>query len=156
MGWNELLIYELINLKSISFWLGINLPIDQTVKVSQTAKLNVPHRLTVFKIKSEMQTCRTETQFFQNLYMVKKESLPDGPKYCGPALILKNAPIEEKEILGRDSSAYKLWVAWEVLRWLMKFRELCSGGFHPKWVTPPYHGFFNVNTPPNSQNSKRH
>ena len=35
----------------------------------------------------------------------------------------------------------KLWVAWEVLRWLMKFRELCSGGFHPKLVTPPYHGF---------------
>ena len=46
----------------------------------------------------------------------------------------------------------KLWVAWEVLRWLMKFRELCSGGFHPKLVTPPYHGFLNVNTPPNSQN----
>ena len=50
----------------------------------------------------------------------------------------------------------KLWVAWEVLRWLMKFRELCSGGFHPNLVTPPYHGFLNVNTPPNSQNSKRH
>ena len=49
-----------------------------------------------------------------------------------------------------------LWVAWEVLRWLMKFRELCNGGFHPKLVTPPYHGFLNVNTPPNSQNSKRH
>ena len=49
----------------------------------------------------------------------------------------------------------KLWVAWEVLRWLMKFRELCSGGFHPKLVTPPYQGFLNVNTPPNSQNSKR-
>ena len=50
----------------------------------------------------------------------------------------------------------KLWVAWEVLRWLMKFRELCSGGFHPKLVTSPYHGFLNVNTPQNSQNSKRH
>ena len=50
----------------------------------------------------------------------------------------------------------KLWVAWEVLRWLMKFRELCSGGFHPKLVTSPYHGFLNVNTPPHSQNSKRH
>ena len=48
----------------------------------------------------------------------------------------------------------KLWVAWEVLRWLMKFRELCSVCFHPKLVTPPYHGFLNVNTPPNSQNSK--
>ena len=46
----------------------------------------------------------------------------------------------------------KLWVAWEVLRWLMKFRELCSGGFHPKLVSPPNHGFLNVNTPPNSQN----
>ena len=52
--------------------------------------------------------------------------------------------------------AMKLWVTWEVLRWLMKFRELCSGGFHPKLVTPPYHGFLNANTPPNSQNSKRH
>ena len=33
----------------------------------------------------------------------------------------------------------KLWVAWEVLRWLMKFQELCSGGFHPKlgYVTLP-------------------
>ena len=50
----------------------------------------------------------------------------------------------------------KLWVAWEVLRWLMKFQELCCGGFHPKLVMPPYHGFLNVNTPPNSQNSKRH
>ena len=50
----------------------------------------------------------------------------------------------------------KLRVAWEVLRWLMKFRELCSGGFHPKLVTPPYHGFLNMNTPTNSQNSKRH
>ena len=55
-----------------------------------------------------------------------------------------------------SSGVMKLWVAWEVLRWLMKFRELCSGGFHPKLVTPPYHGFLNVNTPPNSQNSKRH
>ena len=48
----------------------------------------------------------------------------------------------------------KLWVAWEVLRWLMKLRELCSGDFHPKLVTPPYHGFLNVNTPPNSQKFK--
>ena len=35
----------------------------------------------------------------------------------------------------------KLWGACDVLRWLMNFRELCSGGFHPKLVTPPYHGF---------------
>ena len=31
----------------------------------------------------------------------------------------------------------KLWVAWEVLRWLMKFRELCSGDFHPKLLRHP-------------------
>ena len=35
---------------------------------------------TVFKIRSE--TCRTVAQFFQNLYMIKKESLPDRPKFC--------------------------------------------------------------------------
>ena len=34
----------------------------------------------VFKIRSE--TCRTEAQFCQNLYMIKKESLPDRPKFC--------------------------------------------------------------------------
>ena len=34
----------------------------------------------VFKIRSE--TCRTVAQFFQNLYMIKKESLPDRPKFC--------------------------------------------------------------------------
>ena len=38
----------------------------------------------------------------------------------------------------------------------MKSRQLCSGVFHPKLVTSPYHGFLNVNTPPNSQSSKRH
>ena len=58
--------------------------------------------------------------------------------------------------IGAPPGVMKLWVAWEVLPWLMKFRELYSGGFHPKLVTPPYHGFLNVNTPPNSQNSKRH
>ena len=26
-----------------------------------------------------------------------------------------------------------------------------NGGFHPKLVTPPYHGFLNLNTLPNSQ-----
>ena len=31
----------------------------------------------------------------------------------------------------------KLWVAWEVLRWLMKFRELCSGGFIRSWLRHP-------------------
>ena len=42
----------------------------------------------VFKITSE--TCWTKPQFCQNLYMVKKESLLDWPKFCcGPALILK-------------------------------------------------------------------
>ena len=43
----------------------------------------------------------------------------------------------------------KLCVTLEVLRWLMKFRKLCSGGFHPNLVTPPYQGFPNVNIPPN-------
>ena len=37
------------------------------------------HR-SVFKIRSE--TCRTEAQFCQNLYMIKKDSLPDRPKFC--------------------------------------------------------------------------
>ena len=51
----------------------------------------------VFKIRSE--TCRTEAQFCENLYMIKKESLPNlaGPTQIlpvnvrGPALILKTA-----------------------------------------------------------------
>ena len=34
----------------------------------------------VFKIRSE--TSQTEAQFCQNLYMTKKESLPDWPKFC--------------------------------------------------------------------------
>ena len=34
----------------------------------------------VIKIISE--TCWTEAQFCQNLYMIKKESLPDQPKFC--------------------------------------------------------------------------
>ena len=69
-----------------------------------------------------------------------------------------NCTMQEQNNWGNWGSpgVMKLWVAWEVLRWLMKFRELCNGGFHPKLVTPPYHGFLNVNTPPNSQNSKRH
>ena len=36
---------------------------------------------TVFKIRSE--TCWTEAQFCQNLYMVKMESLPDRPIFAG-------------------------------------------------------------------------
>ena len=69
-----------------------------------------------------------------------------------------NCTMQEQNNWGHWGSpvVMKLWVVWEVLRWLMKFRELCSGSFHPKLVTPPYHGFLNVNTPPNSQNSKRH
>ena len=35
---------------------------------------------TVFKIRSE--TCWTKAQFCKDLYMVKKESLPDWPKFC--------------------------------------------------------------------------
>ena len=34
----------------------------------------------VFKIRAE--TCRTEAQFCQNVYMIKNESLPDWPKFC--------------------------------------------------------------------------
>ena len=34
--------------------------------------------MTVFEIRSE--TCRTEAQFCQNLYVIKKESLSDQPK----------------------------------------------------------------------------
>ena len=34
----------------------------------------------VFKIRFE--TCRTTAQFWQNLYMTKKESLPDRRKFC--------------------------------------------------------------------------
>ena len=70
-------------------------------------------------------------------------------------IYLYHARVEQLEELGLPG-VMKLWVAWEVLRWLMKFRELCSGGFHPKLVTPPYHGFLNVNTPPKIHNSKRH
>ena len=49
-------------------------------------------KMAVFKIRSE--TCRTDAQFCQNLYMIKKDSLPDRPKILpvrvhGPALILK-------------------------------------------------------------------
>ena len=40
----------------------------------------------------------------------------------------------------------KLWVAWEVLRWLVTCRGLVSRGFHPKYVTPPCHGFLKANT----------
>ena len=47
----------------------------------RTPLMNSQHwfRLPVFKIRSE--TCRTETQFCRNLFMVKKESLPDWPKF---------------------------------------------------------------------------
>ena len=77
---------------------------------------------------------------------------------CQPYFMIHACTMQGQNNWGNWGSPYvmKLWVAWEVLRWLMKFRELCSGGFHPKLVTPPYHGFLNVNTPPNSQNSKRH
>ena len=42
--------------------------------------LNFMMPYTVFKITSE--SCRSEAQFCQNLYMIKKESLPDQPKFC--------------------------------------------------------------------------
>ena len=51
----------------------------------------------VFKIRSE--TCQTEKQFCQNLYVIKNESLPDRPKFCrsvvrGPAIILKTESVD--------------------------------------------------------------
>ena len=57
---------------------------------------------TVFKIRSE--TCQTEARFCENLYMIKKESLPNlaGPTQIlpvnvrGPALILKTDPSMDK------------------------------------------------------------
>ena len=66
-----------------------------------------------------------------------------------------NCTMQEQNNWGNWGSpgVRKLWVVWEVLRWLMKFREFCSGGFHPKLVVPPSHGLLNVNTPSNSQNS---
>ena len=82
-----------------------------------------------------------------------------GPRTCLREIILaNNCTMQGQNNWGNWGSpgVMKLWVAWEVLRWLMKFRELCSRGFHPKLVTPPYQGFLNVNTPPNNQNSKRH
>ena len=53
-----------------------------------------------------------------------------------------NCTMQEQNNWGNWGSpgVMKLWVAWEVLRWLTKFQESCSGGFHPKLVTPPYHG----------------
>ena len=33
-------------------------------------------------ISTRSETCRTEAQFCQNWYMIKKESLPDRPKFC--------------------------------------------------------------------------
>ena len=74
----------------------------------------------VFKIRSE--TCRTEAQFCENLYMIKKESLPNlaGPTQIlpvnvrGPALILKTDDAIRSPIYTcHDSSAVvtcvKLW-----------------------------------------------
>ena len=39
----------------------------------------------VFKIRSE--SCRTEAQFCQNLYIIKKESLLHWPKFCRSAVL---------------------------------------------------------------------
>ena len=79
----------------------------------------------------------------------------DSPQEIIPA---NNCTMQGQNNWGNwgSLSVMKLGVEWEVFCWLMKFRELCSGGFHPKLVMPPYHGFLNVNTPPNSQNSKWH
>ena len=87
----------------------------------------------------------------------------ERPGFASRTCLMEIIPANNCTMQGQNNwgnwgfpGVMKLWVAWEVLRWLMKFRELCSGGFHPKLVTPPYHGFLNVNTPPNSQNSKWH
>ena len=49
----------------------------RTMVQVMTCRLMAP---TVFKTRSE--TCRSEAQFCQNLYMIKKESLPDRHKFC--------------------------------------------------------------------------
>ena len=67
-----------------------------------------------------------------------------GPQTCLREIILaNNCTMQGQNNWGNCDSpgVMKLWVAWEVLRWLMKFRELCSRGFHLKLVTPPYHLF---------------
>ena len=63
----------------------------------------------VFKIRSE--TCRTEAQFCQNLYMIKKESLPDRPKFC------------------RSMSAVR-YLFWRLCRVPTKISEKSSMIFH--------------------------
>ena len=59
-----------------------------------------------------------------------------------------NCTMRGQNIWGNWGSpgVMKLSAAWEVLRWLVEYRGLIRGGFHPKWVTPPFHGFLNANT----------
>ena len=48
-----------------------------------------PLTAAVFKIRSE--SCRTKAQLFcQNLYMMKKESLPDRPKFCRSGSVVRH------------------------------------------------------------------
>ena len=54
-------------------WFGVANLVILTLKT-------IPSWSALFKIWSE--TCRTEAQFCQNLYMIKKETLPDRPKFC--------------------------------------------------------------------------
>ena len=49
------------------------------ISIYQDADLPIKE-FPVFKIRSE--TCQTKAQFCQNLYMIKKESLPDRPQFC--------------------------------------------------------------------------
>ena len=57
--------------------LGVTISEDATFSKYISEKIAT---ITVFKIRSE--TCRNETQFCENLYMIKKESLPDRHKFC--------------------------------------------------------------------------
>ena len=60
-----------------------------------------------------------------------------GPHTCLREIILtNNCTMQGQNNWGKWGSpgVMKLWVAWEVLQWLMKFWELCSGGFHLKLV----------------------
>ena len=82
---------------------------------------------TVFKIRFE--TCRTAAQFWQNLYMTKKESLPDRRKFCRSGSAVRH-------LFWR---LYQTWLYSGVLPVLLifysqsprtgKFRGVCSRHF---------------------------
>ena len=80
----------------------------------------------------------------------------DLPRGDNPGQQLYHARAEQLGELGLPGCDEALSGMGGASLTIMKFRELCNGGFPPKLVTPPNHGFLNVNTPPNSQNSKWH